>query len=596
MKKITKIITSSFIVTIPTIALSKEISHEEINQALSNTNYFDETCSLVVKNNSINEDIPSTCKDYLFIDMRNIDKEHRRSFTRSLTGLGFEEPYILIKDPLNLTNQKIHTYENIITDNIIEDVNRINIDTNGLTRDNGKTPYFTREIHREIPLDNELGGKNLAEIIYKLDFFSDKPFYKQTDQTNYKYVRVTSNSGAGINFYTNGVRDYSSFQNTSPKRMYYRFRSYLDNVEIKTSLSDATLTDYHPRQQDVSSSSFEEMSTNEVSFGFSIPKTPLNISAGLAVSKTIKFESGSYMDYHSHNEKNEFSLTYRNRKYGSHIDEYYCKFFEGNSCWEGATGYNDVPFSQFSNNIDNTPYENGFIPVYTATYRHEPSQIEPVSNLSLNTHIKGLALLGHTRWSIGARYATGPKGSDVPVTSTDQEKFSLNNEYKKDYNVEIDWSSPLFAGAEPVSLKAVYSSDQSAKCITAKDGGELALLNCMSNQTVNINSRSQLFYYTPDNNEYISAIDYKSCLSTQDETLTLQPCDYISNNNQSWSWYNPNNSSNALLYTNSANSDVPFKVIEPVKEGTSTVLKIRKMSTLPTEGRYQFSDIQYTPE
>ncbi|WP_230848983.1 hypothetical protein, partial [Vibrio campbellii] len=80
--------------------------------------------------------------------------------------------------------------------------NRINIDTNGLTRDNGKTPYFTREIHREIPLDNELGGKNLAEIIYKLDFFSDKPFYKQTDQTNYKYVRVTSNSGAGINFYT----------------------------------------------------------------------------------------------------------------------------------------------------------------------------------------------------------------------------------------------------------------------------------------------------------------------------------------------------------------------------------------------------------
>lgn len=545
--------------TILSIASSSAFSQQpvtmDIPSELALSNNYDPECYIKLDQNTPNLSLPNACSEYVFIDQSSLAQEQRQASTTQYFGLGFNNPYLLITSP-HSTKETINLYDEFNPVSFAAAIDDVELETNidlsaraqSSSSSNGVVPFHSKIVRQVIPLNQTMYHRGFEEAVfeYKLDFFASKPFYEEfgtSSPDNSKYVRVSLVDGPGINFYSYSesgkwVTEYKTFTPTHAHQFnYFAYRDYLDQVTISTELhgNGVNIKDIKPNNIDRNLTRFTKESSVDVKFGVSIPKNPLSTSISIASTQKITYESGDFMDFNVSSTNNSTSIKYHNRIFGTSVhprENGYCDLIDNaTGCWRHATSPYDAPF--VLSKLKGTPYSNGFIPTFTTTYS-APYENTGQSTLSLKADIQGMALLGHARWAGGRLYFTGWKGKKYAHEGSERE-FELHN-YRSQKNITIDWSSPLFSGAQPVNLTSLYKSDTQAKCLTAASNDEVLLQDCEQGKF------NQLFYYTPTNHNYVSAVDFNKCLTTSNggqsgqAILKLEQCAPLGNNNQVWSW------------------------------------------------------------
>ncbi len=567
----------SFSLLFASSSFAQNMSNEEIQSILTGAISYDERCFVDLSNQD-EKPIPIGCDQYIFINSSTVDVQKRKEKTAHLIGVGFEHPYVLIKNPYSQTESVISLFDEIKPDKLLSEIDKplqsytssntashrryarsVNMSGNS-SQQNMVTTKYVRE---EIPFSNteRFNGSQKAVFEYKLDFFSRYPFFHQFGQIspdNKKFVRVSLVKSPGVNFHATGEwpRSWTQDGYAAHQSRYYSYPDYLDQVSISTSLqdSDIELYDFVPKNTDKNLSKFSKTSTVDINIGISIPKVPIK-SVGVKTSETVTYENGDYMGFDVSNGTQSFNITYRNKRYGSHITDYkgYCNLLKNteNWCWNYASSSYDDPLDL--SKLEGTPYSNGFVPVFSSTYA-SPYYKTGLSTLNIKATVTGMNVLGYSYWAAGRLYYHGSQAGYNPY----DKKFRLH-QYSKSTQFTVDWNSSIFSGAQPVTLSSLKGSDRQSQCLTVKPDNFVSLSDCKKEDT------RQLFYYTPNNKKYVYAKDINKCLSTQQEQLSIADCSRTTNNNNLiWQWYDETRNF-SLLYTQGING---LKVLQPTEDGS----------------------------
>ncbi|PSU86671.1 hypothetical protein C0W42_19855 [Photobacterium kishitanii] len=556
-------------------AYAETITPEHIQSELSGTNFYNEQCYASFEKKELTN-IPSECTAYFFIDLSKLNESQRKTYTSNLIGIGFDKPYVLIKNPQSNHNSIITTYDKFSSKSIIDEINRPT--PYSLTKRESRNPrnaIATKIIREEVYLDKTISFDHTqkATFEYKLEFFSRYPFFKNEEHflDNKKFVRVSLDKSPGITFNSIEGQEKNWVVPTWAEYQYryYSYPDYLDQVSITTKLDGdgIELYDHIPTNSDKDNSSFTKESTVEIDVGLNIPHLPVE-SISYKNTQTMTYDNGKYMDFDVNNNMNTFNINYKNRWYGSdiHAEEGYCRLmtnYANSYCWNWASGKENNPFD--FKKLKGTPYSNEFIPKFSVTYS-SPYSNEKTSDLSIKAAIQGLNILGYHKWYIGQRWHHG----SLPAYNPGKKPFNLNK-YNMETTLTINWDSPVFLGTQPVMLRSVKSSDLKGHCLTVTDNNIVRPNVCQNG------NKDQYFFYMPDNYEYIYARNKNKCLTTQGDKLLVSECSESSNNNNVvWKW--KEKSGRLYLYTHNKNG---FKVLSPSDDNSHIkVISIKSLKEL----------------
>lgn len=532
----------------------------------STTPYFQQECHLY----GTEESLPDGC-GYYVLNLTDVSKDQRKAFTYGVLGLGVESEAVLVTKPNDLKKREIYLLDNIDTDyivsSLVNDLSKRSRSRRSTAQDSGSVMEFV--LHRRFNVERQ--NKGNVTLKYKVRYYSKSPFYARSGDKD-KYVEIVLAEGSGVDMGMEGswsdiYRRWYHNSNSS-----YVYNEYLDAVDVDIKVNDKAklqsgqiyLNDLYPRMQDQVESKIEkETSTSiKVGLGFS-PKIPI---------KDIEY---SFTDKYSITNKKEFGLVtktnsdgynikYVNNKYGSAVKAVngFCNLGTADGwCWDyDERRGNPWDFDKLRAN--NSLAISGLRPDFVAKIAAKDT-VSGSSNITVKTTVNSLALFGHNRWILGRRYASGSQ-LWTSNTSADRDwKESVDFEklsYTDQFSLMVDWDSPWFLGADSVTIKSTYLSQDTAKCLTVKEGSTLAFEDCIDG------SKSQSFIYDQEK-RYRSIANIDQCLDTEGGTLFLSSncSEDFAKNTQVWYWQEPNGFANDVLYT--VNYD---RTINAIDASTST--------------------------
>lgn len=516
----------------------------------SSTPYFQPQCHLY----GVEESVPTGCNYYL-LNLSDIAKEERKAFTSELLGLGVDSQYVLVTKPSEIEKRGIYLLDDLdpeyLASNLMTELNKRSRSKRSASQDSGNVMEFI--VHRRFNVERK--GKGNVTLKYKIRYYSKSPFYARSGDKD-KYVEIVLAEGSGVDMgmadsWSDIYRRWNHNSNTN-----YVYNEYLDAIDVNIKINDPTklssgqiyLNDLYPRMQDQVESKIEkETSTSiKVGLGFS-PKIPI---------KDIEYK---FTDKYSITNKKQFGLVtktnkdgynikYVNNKYGSSLDPEhgFCNLGTADGwCWDyDERRGNPWNFDKLREN--NSLAISGLRPDFVAKVAAK-EDTNGSSDIVVKTTVDSLALFGHNRWIIGRRYASGSQlwnsntGSDSDWdTGRDFEKLT----YSDQFSVTVDWNSPWFLGADAVTIKSTYLSQENAQCLTVVTNKSLQFKDCIDG------SKSQSFIYDQEK-RYRSVANIDQCLETANGQLTLSSdCqDDFARNTQIWYWQEPNGFANDVLYT-----------------------------------------------
>ncbi|HHC7201691.1 TPA: ricin-type beta-trefoil lectin domain protein [Vibrio parahaemolyticus] len=602
-------------ITVPCAVLASFSSYANIEafNATKDSKYFNESC--IITPFTIEQKQYDKCNDYLLVDQSSLSEIDRVSFSKKFTSLGLRSPYLLVLKPKDRNNELISTFESLDSEILVPQIDsyldQVNYpDASYLTRSRRSIQpmslsdrststqgIYKKRIRHNIPFTKTAGynGSDRAFIDYELEFFAKHPFdadLASDPEQNRKYVRVTVNGGsiqfnAHHNRRSEEIISYWREQTGQANRVDYVYNDYLDKAKIATSITggDVFIEEYFPRYKDRNQQRAEYNSHFDFGFSLNIPKSPIK-SIQLSSSKSIVYSDGNEFDFTIDESQNRFSVEYSNKRYGSQIStaDGYCQLFpdagDKGKCWHeyhrdyGSQGdYWDTLFDLSP--LQKTSYSNGFLPTYSVIY-HAPGNKQNDSTLTLNTSIQGMAIRAHAReaWhQNGNAYVAGDGWNHK--SKGDGKNYGLNR-YNNASSITIDWQSPLFDSAQPVTVTPIFGSDTSARCMTVKSNNSVQFENC-NEQDIN-----QLFYYTAQDT-YVTVKDKSLCLDSSSNVLTVKRCSRYAPTSQRWYW-----SDNRMLHTTQS---LTSKLIDgSVENGTDISVVERNTDDISTE--YMFIDSQ----
>ncbi|ELR67700.1 hypothetical protein C942_00007 [Photobacterium marinum] len=557
----------------------------------SSTAYFQQECHL-----SGNEQtLPQDC-NYYVLNLTKLSPVQRSSFTNHILGLGVSTNYVLITKPNKISERQIYLLDHPDTEyvatNLTNDLNKRSRTRRSLSSSsNPKVMEFV--LHRRFNVERE--NKGNATLKYKVRYYRKSPYYSRSGDKD-KFVEIVLAEGTGIDMgMENAWSDiYRRWQHNSS--VSYVYKEYLDSVSVDVKVNDKAklangdiyLNDLYPRMQDQVESKVEKETSSsiKVGLGFS-PKIPI---------KDIEYK---FTDKYTITNKKEFGLItqtnrdgyqikYINNKYGSQInpENGFCNLGTADGwCWD----YDDFrgnPWN-FDKIRSNNPLAlSGLRPDFVAKIAAK-EDVSGSSTINVTTKVNSLALFGHNRWIIGRRYASG---SQLWTGKTDwnrnwQEDRNFEKlTYTDSFPITIDWNSPWFLGSDAVTIKSTYLSQEKAQCLTVVNGRELTFKDCVEG------SKSQSFIYDQEK-RYRSVANLNQCLDSEGGKLSLSTnCnDDYAPNTQVWSWQEPNQFSNDVLFT--TNYDRTINAID-ASTAVPSILRIEDIQDKPDSVLYtsRFTD------
>ncbi|AJR09480.1 hypothetical protein C9J03_02300 [Photobacterium gaetbulicola] len=515
----------------------------------SSTAYFQQECHLY----SPEKNVPSNC-NYYVLNLAEISVDERRAFTSELLGLGVDSKYVLVTKPSDINKRAIYLLDVLdpeyIASSLETELNKRSLSKRSVSQDSGNVMEFI--VHRRFNVERQEKGN--VTLKYKIRYYSKSPFYARSGDKD-KYVEIILAEGSGVDMgladsWSDIYRRWDHNSNTN-----YVYKEYLDAIDVGIKINDSAklssgqiyLNDLYPRIQDQVESKIEKETTTsiKVGLGFS-PKIPI---------KDIEY---SFSDKYSITNKKQFGLVaktnkdgynikYVNNKYGSAVDPEhgFCDLGTADGwCWDyDERRGNPWNFDKLKQN--NSLAVSGLRPDFIAKIAAKEGT-GGTSDIVVKTTVDSLALFGHNRWIIGRRYASGSQlwnNSDSNSnwkTGRDFEKLT----YSDQFTVTVDWNSPWFLGADAVTIKSTYLSQQNAQCLTVVGNSSLQFKDCVDG------SKSQSFIYDQEK-RYRSVANINQCLETANGQLTLSSdCrDDFARNTQIWYWQEPNGFANDVLYT-----------------------------------------------
>jgi hemolysin len=572
----------------------------------SSTPYFQVQCHLTDTNSAI----PTDCQ-YALLNLTHLDPAARSTYTIALLGMGVESPYLLITRPHDLNKREIYLLDaplntgeladselDYIESRVVNDLSKNTRVRRSATAGNApKIMEFV--IHRRFNVERQ--NKGNVTLKYKVRYYSHSPFYATSGDKD-KYVEVVLAEGSGVDMgmsdsWSDIYRRWNSNSNTS-----YVYNEYLDTIDVDIQVNDKAklqsgqiyLNDLYPRMQDqVESKIDKETSTNiKIGLGAISPKFPI---------QDIEY---SFTDKYSITNKKQFGLVtktrpdgynirYENNKYGSQLDPEhgFCNLGTADGwCWDyDERRGNPWNFDKLRSN--NSLALSGLRPDFVAKIAAKPST-SGISTIDLTTTVKSLALFGHNRFIIGRRYSSGSELWTSNTSANSNWKEDRNYEqltYQDSFPITVDWNSPWFLGADSVTIQSTYLSQESPKCLTVVNNVEeqsdsLAFTDCIKG------AKSQSFVFDAAH-RYRSVANTEQCLDTANGVLTLSnDCSaYYAKNTQIWSWQEPNNFANDVLFT--INNDRTINAIDASTTPPS-ILTVNDNGSMPDSTIYtsQFSD------
>jgi len=582
MKKNTILLALLSTVVLPTFAAENK---DSIQAELMSTQFYEESCYIEPTEQNSNLDL-TKCENYIFINLSNLKDQDRSAITAQLFGIGVMSPYVLVNNPKKESERiitSLDSFEKEIIIDLINDSdsywesNQTQLSTADLLPRAEASTSIGHVLPRAEPLTSRAGStssdspsdyswrfrylkklnqgfyptkNDIAILYYEVSAIASSPAYG--NRNNSKYIRVTLVGGAGINFNpTEGWSTYKTISTNSPSHQLgkYSYREYLDKVKISTSWNDnkVELYDSFPRNNDQDRTGVTYNSKIAFELGISIPKVPIK-KVAFESSKSLTFTNGNYFDYYANSALNKHSVEYKNKEYGSDNNKYYGLVNNSRDRWDYLDGI-EPPFKTFDN-LRNTPYSNGFIPEYSATYLAGKGTTGK-SILTITTDVRGMSLQGFSKWWIGRLYWGGVNsrkgyGDDY-----------ISSSYADSLRVSVNWDSPIFSGVEPSVITYPYLSDETQHCFTVNPSHDVTAQPCDKSNI------DQLFIYTPER-KYVYANDRTLCLDSSQKQLKVKTCSTYGSNNQDWMWYtaplSSNVNDNTLLYTTKSSGD--FKVLK----------------------------------
>ncbi|WP_299015479.1 RICIN domain-containing protein [uncultured Photobacterium sp.] len=560
----------------------------------SSTPYFQQECHLYGNETTL----PENCRYYI-LNLTELSLDDRNTFTNRILGLGVSSNYVLITKPNKLSQREIYLLDSpeaeYVATNLTQDLSKISRGRRSLSSSsNPKVMEFI--LHRRFNVERESKGN--ATLKYKVRYYRKSPFYSRSGDKD-KFVEIVLAEGSGIDMgMENAWSDiYYRWQHNSS--VSYVYREYLDSVSIDVKVNDKSklangniyLNDLYPRMQDQVATRIEKETSSsiKVGLGFS-PKIPI---------KDIEYK---FTDKYTITNKKEFGLVtqtnrdgyqikYENNKYGSQInpEDGFCNLGTADGwCWD----YDDFrgnPWNFDKLRANNPLALSGLRPDFVAKIAAKEN-VSGNSTINVTTKVNSLALFGHNRWILGRRYASG---SQLRTSKTSWDRnWQKDRDFEKltytdSFPINIDWNSPWFLGSDAVTIKSTFLSQQNAKCLTVVNDNELTFKDCKEG------AKSQSFIYDQEK-RYRSVANIDRCLDTANGKLSLSDqcnADYAPNT-QVWSWQEPNQFSNDVLFTTNndrtinaidASTSVPSIIrIEGIKDKPDSVLYTSRFTDFST--------------
>lgn len=276
-------------------AFSWSAQASDITDDLANFEPFDNHCLITQPDQKL--DI-SRCDALLVFDLIFIPEEQRATITRHHLGLGLSAPVVFTTYPQ--VNGKEKTYaldaydRNFLYNQILPTMDPAPVRTRrslALTQEYQEGTYV-RTLHRRFST-----GRGTSDLIYKLTMYAQSPITDGGERR--KYMDITLNQGAGINFNTPNGAISSWRPDSFPNQfMFYQMGEYLDSVEVDVSIDNtalsagaATLLKWTPKKYEQQDLSITQDKSFKFDFGLkSIPKLPID-SVGLEFQESITIQS-----------------------------------------------------------------------------------------------------------------------------------------------------------------------------------------------------------------------------------------------------------------------------------------------------------------
>ncbi|WP_135381797.1 RICIN domain-containing protein [Vibrio tasmaniensis] len=510
------------------------------------------------------------CQDLLVFDLASLSKESQINITKEHLGIGFEANYVYVKHALDKEFEEIYALDdydqNYLYNSILQTKNSTQRSKRSLepTSEEYLDGKLVRSFHRRFRT-----GSGTSELIYKISMYAQSPV--TNGGTRRKYVDVTLNQGAGIDFNTG----YTAAERWIPKNhfIFYRMPQYYDQFEAdvyvdnsKLSTGEVVLTDWHPKKQEQQDLDITKSSTTEFSFGLkNIPKSPIE-SVGLKFTDEISIKSSKIVSLDTSVHSNHFSLMYRNDAFGENGgDANWCKLVtKAKGCWFAYANYDENPYDY---SALNSAYKSGIRPDFNLTFSTTDESIG-TSTIKIETNARGIGLLGHNRWAAGQLYYSGTRTDNIPYRLYDN---------KDTISFEVDWNHPVYLGSETVNISSIERSGEVSKCLTSDSKGGFTLENCV------LDNISQAFIYSP-NRQYHLASSPDLCLDSSFNQLAAIKCEDYPSRAQRWQWTGSDNFDNDILYSSDIGSTI--SVITPDSKYGLNIIQVEKYNTKNIQYRF----------
>ncbi|OOE96591.1 RICIN domain-containing protein [Salinivibrio sp. IB643] len=557
-----KKISSSFLTLSLLMAFGSASHASNLNQTdpvadliQSSTAYFQQECHLY----GPEKDVSSNC-NYYVLNLAKVSIDERSALTSELLGFGVDSKYVLVTKPNDIDNRGIYLLDVLdpeyIASSLEKELSKSSRSKRSASRNSSNV--MEQIVHRRFNVERE--GKGNVTLKYKIRFYSKSPFYASSGDKD-KHVEIILAEGAGVDTGL-GWKDHRySWKNGRTTN--YIYSEYLDAIDVGIKINDSEnlssgqvyLVDLFPRMQDQVESNIEKETTTSISVGLSdIPKLPIK---EVSYSFTDKYSISNKKQFELFTQTNQdgYNIQYVNAKYGSAItpaENGFCQLGTADGwCWDyDVAGGQPWDFDKLRQN--NSLAISGMRPDFVAKIAAK-EDTDGTSDFVVSTTVDTLALFGHNRFLIGNRYVSGPQlRENSPLnpnwhTETNYEKLT----YIDQFTITVDWNSPWFLGANAVTIKSNYLSQQNAQCLTVVGHSSLQFKDCVDG------SASQSFIYDEEK-RYRSVANINQCLDSANGQLTLSSdCRHdFAPNTQTWNWQAPNDFANDVLYTRNYNGTI----------------------------------------
>ncbi len=571
---------------------------EEVASWFRGTQYYNEQC-LVSSVSQESNNTASEC-DYLIVDQSHLGKRQRLVQSGKLLGLRFDTPYLIIT---GIGNNKavypLNEWQPELVDRKVTNYRDQKKPLQSFSRQaNSERGVYEILVAREIPLGRDKivipppptpipQGK--AELIYKVRLYSQNPYYETTGDRS-KYADVILENGTGINFIENDDNSfvYRSFGGDPKRTQSYNFiyKQYLDEVQSTIrSLSDNVVAErVIPDQQMQTTTNITKEDSKSINVGFSrIPKLPIE-SLGLAVKSFTKVESATTYQLSVSKGTRDAQIRYVNDFYGSK-DNKYCNLNTADGwCWDYyPQSYAPYDIRKIRTNIPSSLA--GMKPDFKVIFR-APANMATASKIEVLTNVVGLELLAHNRFYSGQRWAAGDKlWDDYYSKASDPEwvtgKTYLRKDHRDRFELDIDWSSPVFLGVSPVAIQSTFLSGSEARCLTKSNVDNTLLFETCRN-----GEKRQAFVFD-QRNRYRSVADLSLCLDVTSERLSLSAnCanDYAPSG-QRWQWQQPQIFSDDVVYSSDSQGGA-YALSVSEHSDTPAVIRLENGQTIPARAKF----------